>query len=111
MSTIFNYEPKLEHSDLENISSCMIKGIASPKFIKDLEEKLSDYYSSDVVCCASGTSALHISLLACGIGPGDEVICPALTFAATWNSISYTGATPFPVISLLTLKLTAEMSE
>jgi perosamine synthetase len=42
----------------------------------------------------SGTSALHISLLAAGIGPGDEVIVPSFTFAATANSVALTGATP-----------------
>ena len=42
----------------------------------------------------SGTSALHLGLLAAGIGPGDEVIVPAFTFAATANSVALTGATP-----------------
>jgi dTDP-4-amino-4,6-dideoxygalactose transaminase len=42
----------------------------------------------------SGTSALHMSLLALGIGPGDEVLVPSFTFAATANSVALTGATP-----------------
>jgi perosamine synthetase len=42
----------------------------------------------------SGTSALHVALLAAGIGPGDEVIVPSFTFAATANSVALTGATP-----------------
>lgn len=42
----------------------------------------------------SGTSALHLGLLAAGIGPGDEVIVPSFTFAATANSVAATGATP-----------------
>jgi dTDP-4-amino-4,6-dideoxygalactose transaminase len=42
----------------------------------------------------SGTSALHMSLLAVGIGPGDEVIVPSFSFAATANSVALTGATP-----------------
>lgn len=42
----------------------------------------------------SGTSALHLGLLAAGIGPGDEVIVPSFTFAATANSVALSGATP-----------------
>jgi dTDP-4-amino-4,6-dideoxygalactose transaminase len=43
---------------------------------------------------SSGTAALHLMCLAAGIGPGDEVIVPSLTFVATANAIRYTGATP-----------------
>lgn len=47
-----------------------------------------------VVAVASGTAALHLSLLALDIGAGDEVICPSLTFVATANAIRYVGAQP-----------------
>lgn len=43
---------------------------------------------------ASGTDALHLALLACAVGPGDEVITPANTFIATALAVSYAGATP-----------------
>src|SRR5699024_9590545 len=46
------------------------------------------------VAVSSGTSGLHLGLLAAGIGPGDEVIVPSFTFAATANSVALTGATP-----------------
>lgn len=46
------------------------------------------------VAVNSGTSGLHLGLLAAGIGPGDEVIVPAFTFAATGNAVRLTGATP-----------------
>ncbi|NYD66701.1 DegT/DnrJ/EryC1/StrS family aminotransferase [Agromyces atrinae] len=46
------------------------------------------------VAVNSGTSGLHLGLLAAGIGPGDEVIVPSFTFAATGNSVALTGATP-----------------
>lgn len=48
------------------------------------------------ICVAvnSGTSALHLSLLAAGVGPGDEIIVPSFTFPATANSVALTGATP-----------------
>jgi len=44
--------------------------------------------------CTNGTVALHLALLALGIGPGDEVIVPTLTFVATANAVRYCGATP-----------------
>ncbi len=46
------------------------------------------------VAVSSGTAGLHLGLLASGIGPGDEVIVPSFTFAATANSVALTGATP-----------------
>lgn len=47
-----------------------------------------------VVTASSCTAALHLALLAAGIGPGDEVIVPALTFAASANVVEHVGATP-----------------
>lgn len=46
------------------------------------------------IACANGTVALHLALLAMGLQPGDEVIVPSFTFAATANSVALTGATP-----------------
>src|SRR5690625_6275004 len=51
----------------------------------------SDVCSSD----RSGTAALHLGLLAWGVGPGDIVPTATMTFAATANAITYTGATPY----------------
>ncbi|WP_151085020.1 DegT/DnrJ/EryC1/StrS family aminotransferase [Nocardioides cynanchi] len=48
----------------------------------------------ECVAVNSGTSALHLGLLAAGIGPGDEVVVPSFTFAATANAVALTGATP-----------------
>ena len=49
---------------------------------------------AEAVAVNSGTSALHIALLAAGVGPADEVIIPAMTFTATAAAVSYTGARP-----------------
>lgn len=46
------------------------------------------------VSLSNCTDALHLACLTCGIGPGDEVLCPSLTFAASVNCIRYVGATP-----------------
>lgn len=60
-------------------------------FERDFSQRLD---GAEVVGLDSGTSALHLALLACGVGPGDEVITTALTFVATAWAISYCGATP-----------------
>lgn len=58
------------------------------------------------VALNSGTSALHMAFLAAGIGPGDEVIVPSFSFAATANAVALTGATPvFADIELATFNL------
>lgn len=46
------------------------------------------------IAVANGTAALHLACLAAGVGPGDEVILPSLTFVATANAVRYVGATP-----------------
>jgi len=60
------------------------------------EAEFSQELVSGTPCVAvnSGTSGLHLGLLAAGIGPGDEVIVPSFTFAATANAVALTGATP-----------------
>ncbi len=61
----------------------------------ELEERFADYTGSrHALAVASGTAALHLICLAAGLGPGDEVVVPSLTFVATANAIRYTGATP-----------------
>ena len=50
--------------------------------------------AAEGVAAANGTVALHLAFAALGIGPGDEVIVPTLTYVASVNAIAYTGATP-----------------
>ena len=47
-----------------------------------------------VVCLSAGTAAVHLALLACGVGPGDEVLVQSFTFCASSHPITYLGATP-----------------
>lgn len=62
---------------------------------KELEIKYANFAGTKyAVSCSSGTSGLHLSLLALGIGPGDEVILPDFTMAACGFAVAYTGATP-----------------
>ncbi len=68
---------------------------SSGQYIKRFEEDFARYCGVAYgVSTSNGTTALHLALTALGIGPGDEVIVPDLTFAATINSVLYTGATP-----------------
>lgn len=75
--------------------------------VAEFEQKFSAYIGcSHAVAVSSCTTALHLALLALGIGAGDEVICPSLSFIATANSIAYVGATPiFCDIDLATYNL------
>ncbi len=70
--------------------------VAQGPQVKAFEEEFAAHVVAGRECVAvnSGTSGLHLGLLAAGIGPGDEVIVPSFTFAATANSVAITGATP-----------------
>ena len=62
------------------------------EFEKDLERFAGG--GKKVVALASGTAAVHLGMVALGVGPGDEVICQSFTFAASCNPAVYLGATP-----------------
>lgn len=82
--------------------------IAQGPEVAAFEREFADHFvdGRETVAVNSGTSGLHLGLLACGIGPGDEVIVPSFTFAATGNSVALTGATPvFADIDPATLTL------
>ena len=61
-------------------------------FEADLEAYMGQ--NKRVVALSAGTAAIHLALIACGVGPGDEVICQSFTFCASANPITYLGATP-----------------
>lgn len=67
------------------------KGAYLDRFQSELAASLG---GTDVALVSNGTTALHLALIAAGIGPGDEVLCPVLTYVATANAIKYVGATP-----------------
>lgn len=74
-------------------SSTWISSIGG--YITRFEDSFSNYCGMRYgVATSNGTTALHLALMALGIGEGDEVIVPDITFAATINAVIYTGATP-----------------
>lgn len=68
--------------------------------VNDLEDALCAITQTDAaLAVTSGTAALHLGLLALGVGPGDIVVVPSLTFVASANAVRYVGATPYFVDS------------
>jgi dTDP-4-amino-4,6-dideoxygalactose transaminase len=63
--------------------------------VEQFEAAFADYLGvKHAIAVSNGTAALHLACLALNLGPGDEVLCPSLTFVATANAIGYTGARP-----------------
>ncbi len=63
--------------------------------VAEFERAFADYVgASHAVAVSSCTTALHLVMVALGIGPGDEVVCPSLSFIATANSVAHAGARP-----------------
>ena len=94
-------DPQGEYRSLKaEIDAAVLRVLASGRYIlgpegEALERELAAYVGAPhAVGVNSGTDALHLALLAAGVGQGDEVIVPAFTFFATAEAVSYTGATP-----------------
>lgn len=91
------YRPDLNGNEKIYVNECLDTSWISARgrFVGEFERRFSEYtgVSHSVTVC-NGTVALHLALVALGIGPGDEVIVPTLTYIASVNSITYTGATP-----------------
>ena len=88
--------PVIEEEEINAVIDVMKSGMIAqgPKVI-EFEEEFAKYVGAKYgIATNSGTSALHVALLAAGIGEGDEVITTPFTFAATGNSILYTAARP-----------------
>lgn len=87
-----NYDEREIEAVVETLKTKWIS--AGPK-CNELEEKFARMLGVKYACAISNcTAALHLACRVAGLGEGDEVICPSLTFAATVNCIRYVGATP-----------------
>jgi len=75
-------------------------------FVADLEARLADRAGAACVTCASGTDALVLALMALDLQPGDHVVCPSYTFAATAEAVALLGAIPvFVDVDAVTLNI------
>ena len=92
---------KAQHSSIKSeIDEAIARVVASQRFILGpdvaaLEQEFADYCNTrHAVGCASGSDALLLALMALGIGPGYDVLCPAYSFFATAGSVVRLGAIP-----------------
>jgi len=95
-------EPDIGNDELENVVKAVKSGWVSSKgqFIEEFEKGFCAYVGAKhgITTC-NGTTALHLALSALGIGKGDTVLVPSLTFIASANAVTYTGAKPVLVDS------------
>ncbi len=85
--------PRERELVLDALDSGWVSSIG--KYIDEFEANFARYCGTEYALTTSnGTTGLHLALAALGLGPGDEVIIPELTFVATANAVAYTGAKP-----------------
>ncbi len=89
-------KPLIGNEERKAVDEVLQSGmVAQGPQVAAFEEEFGDFVDGrECVAVNSGTSALHLSLIAMDIGPGDEVIVPSFTFAATGNSVAILGAKP-----------------
>ena len=97
MNRIPIYQPSLTGNEKKYVMDCLDSTWISSKgkYVEIFEEQFSDYIGTEYgVAVTNGTVALHLALLALGIGAGDEVIVPTFTYIASVNVVKYVGAVP-----------------
>ena len=107
-------KPIIGEEEIENVVEVLKSGmIAQGPKVEEFEQEFADWVGAEYgIAVNSGTAALHVALLSCDIGPGDEVITTPFTFIASGNSIVYTGAKPvFADIDLKTYTLNPDSIE
>lgn len=90
--------PKLDGNEARYLAECVSSGFVSSvgPFVGRMEEMTASATGfARAVAAASGTAGLHLALTALGVGPGDLVATPSLTFIATCNAVAHCGAAPW----------------
>ena len=91
---------RLSKSCLGGAEKQAVKGVLDREYlgmgaeVQLFEQKLTEFFGRPAVCVVNGTAALHLALQAIGVGHGDEVLVQSLTYVASFQAISATGATP-----------------
>ncbi len=107
-------KPIIGDEEIESVVEVLKSGmIAQGPKVAEFEEKFAKWVGAKYgIATNSGTAALHVALLACGIGEGDEVITTPFTFIASGNAVVYAGATPvFADIDLETYNIDPDTIE
>jgi perosamine synthetase len=89
--------PSLDGNELSYLVDCLESGWISSQgtYLRKFEAAFADFLGVEhALAVCNGTAALHLALVTLGIGPGDEVIVPDLTFAASASAVIHAGATP-----------------
>ena len=89
--------PVIAGNEWAYVKECLDTGWVSSggKYVTRFEDSVREITGAPyAVACQTGSAALHVALMLHGLGPGDAVIVPAVTFIATCNAVSYTGAAP-----------------
>ena len=95
----------LDGNERRYVDQCLESSWISSRgeFVERFEREFAGFIgAAQATTVANGTVALHLAMVALGIGPGDEVIVPTLTYIASVNTIAQTGATPVFADSLAT---------
>jgi dTDP-4-amino-4,6-dideoxygalactose transaminase len=91
---------RLSKSCIGNAEKAAVQGVLNREYlgmgaeVQQFEEALTEFFGRPAVCVVNGTASLHLALQACGIGRGDEVLVPSLTYIASFQAISATSAKP-----------------
>ena len=91
---------RLSKSSIGGAEKLAVMGVLDREYlgmgaeVQQLEGALSNFFGRTALCVANGTAAVHLAVQACDIGPGDEVLIPSLTYVASFQAVSATGARP-----------------
>ena len=105
-------QPEIGEEEIRAVGEVLRSGyLVQGSHVREFENQIAEYVGTEyAVAVSSGTAALHLAILAIGIGPGDEVIIPDFTFPATANVVKLAGGIPILVdIDLRTFNINTDL--